>query len=60
MGKWRKIKIKLFDLKLNEIFYTWSTPYLIVINNVKVVCHNLPDTSRVDGLLGLRSLIPNI
>lgn len=28
----------------------------IVINDVKVVCHNLPDTSRVDGLLGLSYL----
>ncbi len=26
------------------------------VNNVKAVCHNLPDTSRVDGLLGLSYL----
>lgn len=28
----------------------------MMINDVKVVCHNLPDTSRVDGLLGLSYL----
>ncbi len=28
----------------------------MVVNDVRVICHNLPDTSRVDGLLGLSYL----